>query len=401
MKKLLLFIFLAAGGGGWWYFQRQQPQTPEYVTTTLQKGDITQIVTSTGTLKPLLNVTVGCQISGTISELMADFNSVVKEGQILAQLDPSTFEAIVLQAEGELASAKASLELAGLTAQRKEELVRHNAAPKADLDAAHANLHQAQAAVQIREGALKRANVDLSRCTIYSPISGIVISRNVDVGQTVAASLSAPILFSIANDMASMLISASVSEADVGAVAEGQSADFTVDAFPYTPFTGKVQQIRNSPVTVQSVVTYDVIVEVANPELKLKPGMTANVSITVAQRKDALRLPNAALRFRPPEPTVAPASTAEAGPKPARSSTKPSRGTRPDRKVYVLRPGSAKPETVPVKLGITDNLTTEVLEGLAAGDVVVTALKSPPATAPAPATNPLGGSPMRGPSRGR
>ncbi|MEI6713710.1 MAG: efflux RND transporter periplasmic adaptor subunit [Verrucomicrobiota bacterium] len=409
MKKLLLFLILAAGGGTWWYVQHNKPEAPEYVTATIQKGDITQIVTSTGTLKPYLNVTVGCQISGTIAELNADFNSAVKEGDILAKLDPATYQAIVLQAEGELASAKASLELAELTAKRKQDLVRQNAAPQAELDTAHANLHQAEATVQIKQGSLQRAMVDLSRCTIYSPISGLVISRNVDVGQTVAASLSAPILFSIANDMTKMQISASVSEADVGTVAEGQSVEFTVDAFPYTAFTGKVQQIRNSPVTVQSVVTYDVIVEVANPDLKLKPGMTANVSITVAQRKGVVRIPNAALRFRPPESLVAatqpkePAPTAAPGeaPQKPKGGSKSARNARPDRKVHILRPGSEIPEPVTLKLGITDNLTTEVLEGINEGDVVVTSLKNPPAPAAAasPAANPLGGSPMR--PRGR
>ncbi|MEK0447634.1 MAG: hypothetical protein RLZZ399_2955 [Verrucomicrobiota bacterium] len=394
MKKLLLLILLAAAlGGAGWYFQKRRPNPTEYLSATVQKGDITQIVTATGTLKPQVNVTVGCQISGTISHLAADFNSPVQEGQILAKLDPATYEAIVLQAQGELANAKATLELAELTAKRKEELVRQKAAAQADLDTANASLHQAQASVQIREGALKRAMVDLSRCTIYSPISGIVISRSVDVGQTVAASLNAPTLFTIANDMASMQISASVSEADIGAVAEGQPVEFTVDAFPYSPFTGKVQQIRNSPVTVQNVVTYDVMVEVANPELKLKPGMTANVSILVAQRKNVLKIPNAALRFRPPEP--ANSTAANGSSKEKRASGKPSRSAKPERKVFVLRPGAPNPEPVTVKLGVADNVFTEGLEGLAEGDTLATGLKNPPPTASRAPSNPLGGPSIR------
>ena len=393
MKRLLLLLLLlAAAGGGWWYYKGRKPAAAEYNTEPLGKGDITQIVTATGSLKPVVNVTVGSQISGTISKLNADFNSAVKEGQVLATLDPATFEAIVLQSEGELASAKATLELAEITARRKEELVKQNAGTQADLDTARASLRQAQAGVRIKEGSLKRAEVDLSRCTIYSPIDGTVIARSVDIGQTVAAALSSPNLFTIANDMTSMQISAAVSEADIGNVAEGQSVEFTVDAFPYTPFSGKVEQIRNSPVTVQNVVTYDVLVAVANPELKLKPGMTANVSIVVAQRKGILRVPNSALRFRPPEPPAAAATGAESKP---RGGGRPPKGARPDRKVHLLKPGSPTPEPVAVKLGISDNIYTEVLGGLEEGAILVTGLKTPPASAVKPSANPMSGIPMR------
>ena len=393
MKRLLLLLLLlAAAGGGWWYYKGRKPAAAEYNTEPLGKGDITQIVTATGSLKPVVNVTVGSQISGTISKLNADFNSAVKEGQVLATLDPATFEAIVLQSEGELASAKATLELAEITARRKEELVKQNAGTQADLDTARASLRQAQAGVRIKEGSLKRAEVDLSRCTIYSPIDGTVIARSVDIGQTVAAALSSPNLFTIANDMTSMQISAAVSEADIGNVAEGQSVEFTVDAFPYTPFSGKVEQIRNSPVTVQNVVTYDVLVAVANPELKLKPGMTANVSIVVAQRKGILRVPNSALRFRPQEPPAAAATGAESKP---RGGGRPPKGARPDRKVHLLKPGSPTPEPVAVKLGISDNIYTEVLGGLEEGATLVTSLKTPPAAAVKPSANPMSGIPMR------
>lgn len=390
MKKLLLLLILVgAAAGGWWYMKNRKPEAPEYLTDTVQKGDITQIVTATGTLKPVINVTVGCQISGTIQELLADFNSTVKEGDIIAKLDPASYEAIVQQAEGELANAKATLELAETTAKRKEELVKQNAATQAELDTAIANLHQAEAGVMIRKGALQKAQVDLSRCTIYSPIDGTVISRSVDVGQTVAASLSAPNLFTIANDMTSMQIDASVSEADIGTVAQGQNVEFTVDAFPYSPFSGVVEQIRNSPVTVQSVVTYSVLVRVKNPELKLKPGMTANVSITVAQRKDILRVPNAALRFKLPEAVVT------ANPERPKGGSK-GKGFRPERKVHLLKEGSAKPEPTPVKLGIADNLFTEVTSGVSEGDVIVTGLKNPaPANPVRPAANPLGAPSMR------
>lgn len=399
MKKFLVLLFLAAAaGGGWWFFQTQKAEVPEYVTDTVTKGDITQIVTATGTLRPVINVTVGCQISGTIQELMVDFNSQVKEGQIIARLDPATYDAIVKQAEGELQNAQATLELAELTSNRKAELVKQNAATQAELDTALANLHQAQAGVSIREGALQKARVDLSRCTIYSPIEGTVIARAVDVGQTVAASLSAPNLFTIANDMKNMQITASVSEADIGTVAEGQNVDFTVDAFPYVSFSGVVQQIRNSPVTVQSVVTYDVLVAVQNPELKLKPGMTANVSIIVAQRKGILRVPNSALRFRPPEASSPAAPAAEVSGGGNRSKGGKSRGVRPERKVHILKTPGAKPEPLPLKLGISDNLFTEVLSGVAEGDTLVTGLKNPPPKAGVKAApNPLGGPSMRPP----
>jgi len=391
-RLLLLLVLLGAAGGGWWYYKNRKPAATEYTTEILGRGDITQTVTATGSLKPVINVTVGSQISGTISKLNADFNSKVKEGQILAILDPATFEAIVLQSEGELANAKATLELAEITARRKEELVKQNAGTQADLDTARASLRQAQAGVRIKEGSLKRAEVDLSRCTIYSPIDGTVIARSVDIGQTVAAALSSPNLFTIANDMTSMQISAAVSEADIGNVAEGQSVEFTVDAFPYTPFSGKVEQIRNSPVTVQNVVTYDVLVAVANPELKLKPGMTANVSIVVAQRKGILRVPNSALRFRPPEPQTTAANGTEAKP---RTGGRPPKGARPDRKVHLLRPGSSTPEPLPVKLGISDNLYTEVLGGLEEGASLITSLKTPAAAAVKPSANPMSGIPMR------
>lgn len=397
MKKLLLLlVLLGAAGGGWWFFEGQKTKAPEYVTETVSKGDITQIVTATGTLKPVINVTVGCQISGTIMELLADFNSVVKEGQIIAKLDPATYQAIVRQAEGELANATATLELADVTAKRKAELIKQNAATQAEMDTAIATLHQAEAGVAIKEGSLQKARVDLSRCTIYSPINGTVISRSVDVGQTVAASLSAPNLFTIANDMTSMQIVSAVSEADIGTVAEGQSVEFTVDAFPYMTFNGVVEQIRNSPVTVQSVVTYEVLVQVKNPDLKLKPGMTANVSITVAQRKDIVRVSNAALRFKmqdQPVQTANPVGGLSSGGERPRSGK--SKGGRPDRRVYVLKAADTKPEPVSLKLGISDNLFTEVLGGIGEGERVITNVKNLTPDSAKPPVNPLGSPHMR------
>jgi HlyD family secretion protein len=243
--------------------------------------------------------------------------------------------------------------------------------------------------VKIREGALQKAQADLDHCTITSPIDGIVISRNVDVGQTVAASLQAPVIFTIANDLAKMQIDANVAEADIGGVEIDQDVEFTVDAFPSRSFQGKVVQVRNAPITVQNVVTYDTVIGVSNPEQKLKPGMTANVSIVSAHRDDALGIPNSALRFRMPD------QTPSAPPKRDPSATRRQPGgnraeRRTERTVYVLAQGASKPAAVTIKTGISDGITTEVLEGLKEGDRVVTGVTNSDAAA-TPATNPFGG----------
>jgi HlyD family secretion protein len=286
------------------FFAGEHSEPPQYQTATVTRGDLTQAVTATGTLNPVTNVTVGSQISGIIQKLYADWNSPVKAGQVVAQLDPATYQAAVAQAQGDLANSKANLELVQVEARRAEELFKNKLISESDHDTAIANLHQAEAMVQIKQASLDNARINLERCTIYSPVDGTVISRNVDVGQTVAASLSAPTLFIIANDLAQMQIDANVSEADIGNVEEGQQVSFTVDAFPDRTFAGKVVQIRNSPTTVQNVVTYDAVIGVSNADLKLRPGMTANASIISAQRIGVLKVPNAALRFRPPEPST-------------------------------------------------------------------------------------------------
>src|ERR1700756_3803811 len=270
-----------------------------YQTATVTRGPITQAVTATGTLNPVVNVQVGSQVSGNISKLFVDYNSQVKAGQVVAQIDPVLFQATVTQAEGDLASAQAALELAKVNATRTQELFARKTSAQADVDQATANLHQAEANVKIKQGALDKAKADLDHCRITSPVDGEVISRNVDVGQTVAASLQAPVIFTIANDLTKMQIDANVAEADVGAVTIDQNVDFTVDAFPMETFHGSVVQVRNAPITVQNVVTYDTVIGVNNPELKLKPGMTANVSIIVAHKDDVLQIKNAALRYRP------------------------------------------------------------------------------------------------------
>ncbi len=334
-----------------------------YQISIVTRGPITQAVTATGTLNPVVNVQVGSQVSGNIAKLFADFNSQVKAGQVVAQIDPALFQATVTQAEGDLASAQAA---------------------------------------QIKQGALDKAKADLDHCTITSPIDGVVISRSVDVGQTVAASLQAPVIFQIANDLTKMQIDANVAEADVGVLEVGQDVDFTVDAFPMRTFHGKVVQVRNAPITVQNVVTYDTVIGVSNPDLKLKPGMTANVSIVVAHKDNVLQIKNAALRYRAAEA----ASGQMTGPRAGSNESKPrtptgaqrgagrERGTSA-RTVYLLSGG--RPQPVQIKTGISDGIVTEVMEGLKEGDRVITAELASKSPAASPAANPFSGGPRRFP----
>jgi HlyD family secretion protein len=441
-KWLLLLLVLGGGAWGYWHFRSKADAATEYQTTKVARGDIIQAVTATGQLNPVLNVQVGSQVSGIIQKLHADFNSIVTNGQVIAQLDPATFEANVGSAEAELANARASLQLAKANAKRAAELFTNKLIAESEHDQTVATLQQAEAQVKIRTASLERAKVDLGRCVIYSPVDGIVISRNVDVGQTVAASMSAPILFQIANDLTKMQINANVAEADVGGVEDGQEVDFTVDAYPYRTFRGKVIQVRNSPITVQNVVSYDTVIEVNNADLKLKPGMTANVSIIIARKENVVKIPNSALRFKPAEVAAAetrtnppPAQMAEAsrggsgggggrgerggfggqggggfGGQGRRGGGEGGRpagggfgGNRPRgertmaRTVYVMpatnQPGGvAKPEPRQIRTGISDGATTEVLEGLNESDVIVTAaLTAESQSGARPASNPFGG----------
>jgi HlyD family secretion protein len=365
-----------------------------YQISIVTRGPITQAVTATGTLNPVVNVQVGSQVSGNIAKLFADFNSQVKAGQAVAQIDPALFQATVTQAEGDLASAQAALELARVNATRIKELFDRKTSSQADLDQAMANLHQAEANAKIKQGALDKAKADLEHCTITSPIDGIVISRNVDVGQTVAASLQAPVIFQIANDLTKMQIDANVAEADVGVLEVGQDVDFTVDAFPMRTFHGKVVQVRNAPITVQNVVTYDTVIGVSNPDLKLKPGMTANVSIIVAHKDNVLQIKNAALRYRPAEATPGEIRSRSPAPAGTRGSTGRERRTS-ERTVYVLSAG--RPQPVQIKTGISDGVVTEVIEGSKEGDRVVTAELSSKSPAGSPPANPFSGGPRRFP----
>ncbi|HNQ72933.1 MAG TPA: efflux RND transporter periplasmic adaptor subunit [Verrucomicrobiota bacterium] len=357
-------LLLTLGATG--YFVRGSGSTTptEYKTTPVTRGDITQSVTANGQIAPIKTVTVGSQVSGIITRILVDYNSPVTNGQVIAQIDPSTYEQSLIQAEADMANAQAALSLAQLNHNRSTELLAANALPRADYESTEVALQQAQATVKSREAALKKAQVDLERTTIYSPIDGIVITRAVDFGQTVAASLNAPTLFTIAQDLKQMHIEAAVSEADIGGVTEGQTVNFTVDAYPNHTFNGLVTQVRYEASTNQNVVNYTTIVDVNNDDLRLRPGMTANATIITAQRKDVLRLPNAALRFKPAE-------TAAADHSHQTDSTSASNATKT---VYVANNTNSASLLRPTKIatGISDSSWTEVVSGLHEGERVAT-----------------------------
>jgi HlyD family secretion protein len=400
---ILIAVVVAAAGVGIWRWQAGNA-TPklQFETSKVEKGKIVAKVTASGTLSAIVTVQVGSQVSGRIAALYADFNSPVKKGQLIAKIDPALFQASVDQARANLAAAQGNLAKAKVQAVdarrqyvRQKELAVRKLNAQADLDTAQANADGADAAVTSGEGtvaqtraALRSAEVNLAYTDIVSPTSGTVISRSVDVGQTVAASLQAPTIFVIAEDLAKMQVDTSVAEADVGRLKAAMDASFTVDAYPGDVFRGKVRQIRNAPQTVQNVVTYDAVIDVENPEFKLKPGMTANVTFIYAEKDDVLKVPNSALRFRPPPSMLADAKGAAAGGKPGATgpsgstgSTGPAArpggaggrpGDAPERRTVWTLAGD-KPEAEKIKTGISDGSFTEVLEGdLKAGELVIT-----------------------------
>ena len=360
-------VVIFAGIGLWRWFSSAPPPL-QYKTVLVDRGPVVSMVTATGTVNPVISVQVGSQVTGKIKELYADFNSVVTKGQLVAQIDPALFEARVVSARaalktarGNLVKAEAQLALRTLELKRMETLRAQQFVPQSDLDLARTNHKDATAQVEVTRAqidqaaaALSLAELDLGYTKIYSPEDGIVISRKVDVGQTVAASLQAPTLFIIAKDLTKMQVTANVSESDIGGVAEGKAAEFTVDAFPNEPFHGVVSQVRNSPVSIQNVVTYDVMIDVDNRELKLKPGMTANVSIVTATKEQVLRVPNTALRFKlPGVPTEKKKSA-----------------------VWTLDV-AGRPRAVPLMPGAAGASYTEVKEGgLREGDAVIVGLEA-------------------------
>jgi HlyD family secretion protein len=328
-----------------------------YRTDPVTRGDVQQSVTATGTVNPVTTVQVGTQVSGTIKELYADFNSRVKKGQIIAQIDPTFYETQLAQAQANTDRADAAMRDAERILNQNKALFARNLVAKNDYDAAVTGYDSAKAQLAQAKAALQTAATNLSYTKIYSPVDGIVISRNVDVGQTVAASFQTPTLFTIAQDLTKMQIDTNVAESDIGAVKVGQDVEFTVDAYPDTTFKGKVWQKRQAPITVQNVVTYNVVVQVSNRDLKLMPGMTANVSIIIETRHDVLRITNASLRFRMTDRTAGGGAGAVAG-----AGTKTAGGgEKKGPSVWVLTQG--KPKRVNITPGVSDGTYTEILSG--------------------------------------
>ncbi len=424
IRPLLALLLLAAIGWGLWTWQpwRTPSNQPQYRLGALERGPLSAAVSASGTLNALVTVQVGSQVSGQVRELLADFNSEVKRGQIIARLDPETFETRVDQAEADLAAARGAAEVArGTLTTREAELTKaelaladaqRNLARKqrlvdqgflsvAELDGARfandsaveqarlaragvavaqAQIAAAQAQVAQRQAALRQARAELGHTVIRSPVDGVVISRNVDVGQTVAASLQAPVLFSIAKDLRRMEINVAVDEADVGRVRAGQKMRFTVDAFPGQRFTGQVTQIRKAAQVNNNVVTYSVMATVDNPELKLLPGMTANARILTEERDSVLKLPNEALRFRPVQADGTPIRLEVRG----RED-----GPGIPGRVWILKDG--QPEAVPVRLGVSDGKHTEMLRGdLAEGAEIILGLADGAKAAPTRPPRPFG-----------
>jgi HlyD family secretion protein len=405
---IILLIIGAVIAGVVWYFKRDGSETTQFQTAVVDRGEVTQTVTATGTLNPVVNVTVGSQVSGRVNSLYVDFNSQVTNGQVIAEIDPANYQAALQQATADLANAQANLELQQVQAQRSSELFTNKLVSGSDYDIALASLHQAEATVQIKEASVNNAKVNLNYCRIISPVDGVVISRAVELGQTVASSFNTPTLFQIANDLTKMQIDANVAEADVGGIEEKQDVDFTVDAYPYRTFRGVVTQVRNSPTTLNNVVTYDAVIGVNNADYKLKPGMTANVSIVIADRKDVLKIPNAALRFRLAEtnlletaasPTNTPATnqvaTAGSGQGQGRHGNRTHNERQNLHTIYIQISDATetKPRlrAVQVKTGITDGIVTEVLDGLKEGDRIVTGIAYANSAATATGSNPFGG----------
>jgi len=350
----LLALLSLAGCG------RSAHKGPAYEYATVSRGNILQHVTASGSLSAVVSVDVGSQVSGKVTHLYVDFNSPVHKGQLVAEIDPTVYEAQLQQAQGDLASARADVTLKHQNLERKKVLVPLKAASQLDLDQAVAELAQSEATVTIKEAALHSSEANLGYCKITAPVDGIVISRKVDEGQTVIAAMSTPVLFTVAQDITKMNITADISEADIGQVKSEQDVDFGVDAFPNEVFHGKVSQVRKSPTTTQNVVTYQTIIAVANPEQKLFPGMTADVSILVLQRDNALKVPNASLRYSPPDNAKF-------------TTTPPKKLERTEQLAYVLQSDDAALAPKIVHTGATDGVSTEILNGLAQGDRVVTA----------------------------
>lgn len=374
LRKMLVGSVCAVGavavGAAW----RGDDARSDYVTAKVDRGAIVSTFTAAGIVNPVTSVQVGTAVSGPIRDLYADYNSAVKKGDLIATIDPAPFEVKVAQAEARLANARAQVQkeradltLKKVTLKRNAELAEQELIARSDLDAARsgndqavAQLAFAEAAVKEAEAELQEARINLDYTKIRSPVDGVVVSRNVSVGQIVAASFQTPTLFVIAQDLTKMQVDANVSESDIGQIREGAEATFAVGAYPGRDFHGRIAQVRNAPQNVQNVVTYDVVVAADNSDLALKPGMTANVTVTVSAETDALRVPLRALRFRPPG---APRADDES----ARRTAAPT--------VWVVRDGETL-RPVAVKTGAQNEEHAEVVSGdLRPGDELAIALR--------------------------
>jgi HlyD family secretion protein len=380
--------------GVWLWTRGESGESQGYVTDAVDRGPIVVAVTATGTVNPVKTVQVGTYVSGTISEIYVDFNSPVTKNMRVAKIDPRPFHVKVLQAEASLANARAQIEktrvdlgLKKLDFERNQTLREGNLIAQHDLDTSRSAYEQAQAQLRLDEAAAKQAQaaleearINLGYTDITSPVDGVVVARNVDVGQTVAASFQTPTLFLIAEDLTKMQVDANVSESDIGGVHDGQPVQFSVDAFPGRTFEGTVVQVRNSPIVVQNVVTYDVVIQVANADLALKPGMTATVAITTARRDDAVRIPVRALRFRPARESGAAPEAAEEEPEGAKAA--------PSAAVWLPSAGDAL-RRVEVRTGLRNDRYAELLSGdVEPGQHVVVALRRATTTA-APKASPF------------
>ena len=420
-NKWFIIAVLVAAIGTLTAFKMESAKAPQYYTEKVQQGDIQNVVQATGSITAVTTVQVGSQVSGTIQKLYADFNSHVTQGQVVAQIDPALFQGALLQAQADLqdsvatlGSAKAALAKAQATEtqtqldnNRYDQLAKAGVVPQqqsdaakaawqsavADVNAAQAAIKQDEAVVQQKRAAVTVAQTNLNYTTIRSPIDGTVVARSVDVGQTVAASLQAPTLFTIAKDLTKMQVYVSTDESDVGAIQTGQTATFKVDAFPNETFKGQISQVRLNAATVQNVVTYTTVVNFDNPQLKLFPGMTAYVSIPVAEADNVLKVPNGALRFKP-QTTAQPAQTKTAGG--ARQAKDPTLAT-----VWMMGANKSL-QPVQIKLGITDHTFTEVTQVISGtlnpGDQLVTGstTSTPPKQASTSAPGTGGGRGMGG-----
>ena len=404
VKGFITLLVLAgiSFGGYWGYHSWAGSEQPaSYRTVEIRRGDVIATVSATGTIEPVIKVIVGSQVSGTVIKWYADFNQQVKAGDILLELDQDRFKATVEQRQAAVATAKsraeesaARLARAKLDLEKSEDAMKRMAASefevtslRMEVQAAEATLHAAEAQVQAAEADLRFSNVELSKTVIKSPIDGIVIKRNVDAGQTVAASLQAPELFLIANDLRNMRVNAAVSETDIGRIREGMDAQFRVDAFPGRKFRGVVSQVRYAETVVDNVVTYTTLIDVNNDDLTLRPGMTATILFEVAKADDTLMVPNAALRFDPNASTTA-----------STDWFKPGKGKPAKPRVFKLVNG--EPAEVPLDLGLNDGTNTQIVGGeLAAGDAVILERTGGGAAAAARRGPPMGGGgqQMRGP----